>query len=534
MSSVIDPTPEQPAADELVAYLDGELPPEECCRIEERLAADPVYRRQLRDLDQAWEALDVLPTPRASDDFARTTMELVTVAARADATTATSTAAGAKRRRTGWFAAAAAAGVCAGFLLAWLLLPDRTQTLLQDLPVIRWADTLRQVENVEFLRHLAASVPADELNNDAVDSELAQMASLETRRKWVEGLPPEDKAVLLAQAKRFGELDRTKKNQLRELDREISAGGVELQRAFVAYDQWLSRLTAGQQEDLRQDLLERSVDDQVDVVRQLMREENEQASRRLSTKDAETLRNNLRAIAAEHKVDLMASPPSRRDGERERRPIALTMIARELFRNGDARGSVRSRLTSDLSPQAQAQLEQLSGPRRGALLWRWILDALQTKVDPDELERFFASKLNTDQREQLLNLSPQEMQARLERLYYATELGFGDVAEWWGQFRDIGRPPSRPGGDRPDFRPSGPPGARGQPGDRPEFFGRERMHPRPGGPPRPREGPFPEEDRPFDMPPEGPPPDGPGPPGGPGQGPRPGDPPPRGGEPPIL
>ena len=91
MSSVTDPHPEQPA-EELVAYLDGELPPEECRHIEARLAADADYRQQLRDLDQAWEALDALPTRKANDDFARTTMELVTVAAQADASAVTATA----------------------------------------------------------------------------------------------------------------------------------------------------------------------------------------------------------------------------------------------------------------------------------------------------------------------------------------------------------------------------------------------------------------------------------------------------------
>ena len=84
MSSVIDPQPEHPAHEELVAYLDGELAPEECRRVEERLAKDEEYRQQLRDLDQAWEALDALPTTTVDDGFARTTIELACVAAEED------------------------------------------------------------------------------------------------------------------------------------------------------------------------------------------------------------------------------------------------------------------------------------------------------------------------------------------------------------------------------------------------------------------------------------------------------------------
>ena len=58
MSSVTDPQPERPTHEELVAYLDGELAPEDCRRVEDRLATDDEYRQQLRDLDQAWEAIE--------------------------------------------------------------------------------------------------------------------------------------------------------------------------------------------------------------------------------------------------------------------------------------------------------------------------------------------------------------------------------------------------------------------------------------------------------------------------------------------
>jgi hypothetical protein len=500
MSSVVDPQPEQPAAEELVAYLDGELPPDDCRRIEERLAADPNYRQQLRELDQAWEALDALPARKAEGDFARTTMELVTVAAHADAAVVTATAAGAKRGRMARFAGAALAGILLGFVMARLLLPNQNQTLLSDLPVIRRADTLRQVENVEFLRRLAAEVPPEELMNDevAIDDDVQQMASLESRRQWVHGLPSEDRIVLAARAKEFTNLDDDKKEQLRELHEDIIAGGLEPQ--LLAYDQWLSRLTAGQQEELRQRLLDLPVVEQVEYVRRSLQQESEQAARRLSPDDAQTLRNNLHAIAAERKLELFAPRQERGDGGRARRPLALTQIARELFRYGESRQELQQQLMSGLSPKARTHLDSLSGGRRNGQLWRWILDSLPTKVDSDELERFFAEKLNNDQREQLLSLPPSEMQARLERLYYASELGYRDVGEWWSQIRESGWPSNRPDGDRRGFRPGGPPGERGRREGPQDFLDRERMPQEPGGPPpdarRPRgpgEGPPPQQ-----------------------------------------
>jgi hypothetical protein len=264
------------------------------------------------------------------------------------------------------------------------------------------------------------------------------------------------------------------------------------------------------------------VEEQVDLVRRLVRRENEQAARRLSPEDAATLRKNLAAIVDRHKVALLASPRPDSRSERSALPIALTMIVRELFRNDDTRNALLEQLTSGLSPKAQEQLDSLPGWRRNEQLWRWIRDSLQSaKVDSEQLERFFAEKLNTGQREKLLSLPPNEMQAHLERLYYATESGYGDVAEWWSEFRDSGWPPNRPGGDRRGFRPDGPPGERGRREGPPERFDRDRLPRGPGGPPRPHE--FREDRRPFGPPSDGPRPDGPG------RGPPPGDRPPRDG-----
>jgi hypothetical protein len=497
MSSIIDPHPEQPAAEELVAYLDGELPPDDCRRVEARLAADADYRQQLRDLDQAWEALDALPTRKANDDFARTTMELVTVAARADATAVTATATGAKRRRMAWFTAAGIAGALLGFVLAWLLLPSENRALLQDLPVIRRAETLQQIDDVNFLRRLADAVPADRLMNDdaALENEMHQLAaisspSLDTRREWVERLSAAEKVVLADQAKRFSLLNPAKQNDLRELELQIRAGGESLQRTLLAYEQWLSQLTSWQQEELREEFSERNPDDQVEFVKEVVQQERERASQKLSAEDAEKLRKALRVIAAERQAEVVEDRRRRGDDDDRGR----TILARALSRNDDESKRIRDQLTKDLSPEAQIRLDSLSGWQRNAQLWRWIRESLQRKVDSDQLERFFAEKLEARQREQLLSLPANEMQARLERLYFATELGYGNATEWMSEFREPGRPPNRPGPDGPGFRPEGPPRERGR-RDRPTPLDRES-------------GPRPHGDRPDDPRPFGPPPRG--------------------------
>jgi hypothetical protein len=515
MSSVTDPHPDQPAADELVAYLDGELGPEECRRVEERLAADAQYRQQLRDLDLAWEALEVLPTRKADDDFARTTMELVTVAAQGDASSVTAAAAEIQRRRKLWFATAAIAGVLLGFGLARWTLPNQNRELLDDLPVIRHVDTLRQIDSADFLRRLSTVVPAEQLMNDeaAIASELQAMAAtsgpLEARRQWVDNLSEEEKVVLAAQATRFKNFEQTQQERVRNLERDVRTGGENLQRTLLAYEQWLSRLTAGRQEELRQNLLDLPVQDQVAVVGNLVERQREQSWRPLSTEDAEKLRSVLLAIAAERQAELVTERRRRDGNDRPRRGEggALTLLSRELLRNDDDNNKLRRRVVNELSPEAREHLDSLSGWRRNAQLWRWIVDSLQKKVDSDQLERFFAEKLNNTQREQLLSLPPKEMQAQLERLYYATELGYGDAAQWWSEMREsMGS--NRPGPDHRGFRPDAPPRERGSRDGGEPFFDSERRR-GPGGPPpsgpSPRDGEFRDRRRPPpNFPPEGP------------------------------
>jgi len=149
--------PEVPADDEqLVAYLDGELAPEESRRVEERLATDLAVRQKLQGLQRSWELLDELhPTP-VDDVFTRTTMEMVTVAAVEEVSRVEAAAPRLRRRR--WLvgiAGVVGAGI-AGFAVGWLAWPDPDRPLLEDLPVIERLNEYRQIGDFRFLKKLAA------------------------------------------------------------------------------------------------------------------------------------------------------------------------------------------------------------------------------------------------------------------------------------------------------------------------------------------------------------------------------------------
>src|SRR5262245_4863361 len=111
--------------DDLVAYLDGELPADLTRRIENRLAGDSDYRDQLRELDQAWEALDALPRTNAGENFARTTIAMVVKEAENDLAKRTADASKIGRLRRLRWAAVCLVAVAASFTAASVFMPNR-------------------------------------------------------------------------------------------------------------------------------------------------------------------------------------------------------------------------------------------------------------------------------------------------------------------------------------------------------------------------------------------------------------------------
>ncbi len=151
--------------DELSAYLDGELEAEAVHKVEDRLARDADYRAELRRLERAWALLDRLPRAAVSDEFTRSTIEMVAVAASHDAELAQQPAAKPRWQGLASIAGAVAAAV-GGFFIGQALWPDPNRKLLEDLPVVEDFDRYYQVDSIDFLRLLDEGGLFPEGDND--------------------------------------------------------------------------------------------------------------------------------------------------------------------------------------------------------------------------------------------------------------------------------------------------------------------------------------------------------------------------------
>src|SRR5215207_4761082 len=140
--------------EEIVAYLDGELSPEESARVEQRMASDESYRRQLQSIERAWLALDQLPQEYVDDRFSRTTMEMAVKAAATEVQERTMALPVVQRRRWLSTVLAACAAAALGFLVFRLAWQGSDRVLLADLPVVDNVDVYTQFDSPVFIRSL--------------------------------------------------------------------------------------------------------------------------------------------------------------------------------------------------------------------------------------------------------------------------------------------------------------------------------------------------------------------------------------------
>ncbi len=144
----------------LVAYLDGELADPAAKEIEHVLSKSPTVQHDVEMLSRTWDLLDQLPRLTGNGDL---TERMVSVVKAADERAPFLSTSWLERipkeplRRGAivatWAAGLALAGV-AGFFVANRVIPDPSEPLLRNLPVIEKLDLYSNVESIDFLREL--------------------------------------------------------------------------------------------------------------------------------------------------------------------------------------------------------------------------------------------------------------------------------------------------------------------------------------------------------------------------------------------
>jgi hypothetical protein len=472
-----DPSPNAtPLDEELVAYLDGELDPEGSRRIEELLASNAEVRRRLQEMERTWQLLDDLDTAPVGDQFARSTLEMVAVAAHKDVEQSMAEAPRRRRRRFLAVVVGLLAAVLAGFFAVALLWPNADRQLLEDLPVLENLDLYRQIDAVEFLDLLRSLDKTGLLPKDAGEGPNSatrpSAESLTQRRQRVESMSPGEKEQLARLQERFAALEADQQQRLRRLDDAVqrNADAPQLRQVMRHYGEWLKTLPSY----TRAELAELTPADRIKSVKKRLEAERHRGGRRLDAKDLTALLKWTNAYVSQHEAQFVKTLNDQQRKRLDDRPpqfrhqwIRWLMLRQAA--SGDKPPALLTdedlaRLRAELSPEVRRFLETLPSPKQWQQVADWMPHPARqrlasgsfSKVRDEALANFFEHELTDKERNDLLSLPGEEMQRRLQQLYHlartAPRDGPGRRPEGLQRAprHDDDRPPSHRRDDKPE------------------------------------------------------------------------------------
>lgn len=455
-----------PADEELVAYLDGELDAGDRQQVERRLADDAAYRTRLRHLQRTWDALDVLGRTDPDEGFTRTTVELVAVKAAEEVRDEHSRLV--RRRNWKWvgWTLAAVASAAAGWLLLTLLFTRSDRELLRDFFIIERVDEYRSAESLQFIQALEesglfASEPEAEVTTVSTTS---RPKTPEEAARRIKNLKAEEKARLIQKNERFTALSPEEQEHLRRLHRQLEdapqAG--RLSTVLDRYSRWLKTLSAAQQSEL----MGLPIDERLARIRELQQQQIQaqfwDLAWQLEKDDLRTIDAWMEDFVARRQEEILTKIDPRtatwvlsEPDTRSRRGRLIWSVfgqwrGQSPFEFSESMYEDFRLLAERLSPTLQHQLTlQRTDEDRRKLILTCARFALYSRFAPptpkdEELSRFYATKLPPEERERIEKLEPQQMKRELTRLYHR-------------RLRDGGwRPPGSggPGSFKGSFGPS--------------------------------------------------------------------------------
>lgn len=464
--------PEQGSSDieELTAYLDGELAPEQIQKVETRLVDDQDYREEMQALQKTWDLLDAMPSTEPGTSFTKTTMELVVGEAIGSE----------KRRRSrSWVWPGRIAIMLAvpallfasafGVIRKMQTEPDRQ--LIENLSVVENYSRYDSVDcNLSFLRELSyQSLFSD--SAEIADDDEAMLAMNESgennlipleadkRRSYVTDLDVQKKLKLKRRFEDYLKKSEAEQQRLSEFDQQLTEDPNRLRLAatLTAYYDWLLNLDSGERSDLR-DL---APDQRIRTIqkirnRQVIEEFGKNPLAKLPTpEDAEYIlgwcdnvfrlkEKQLRNRFLEYSIQLIKGDGARGQEAYLRRKAKngnLYFIVDVLLRND--RQFVEDLILSNnemvilyelLSTKAQVILEDRTFDERRELILNWVELAIQSQrgISMATLKRF-EQGLSVQQRRQLEKMSYEDNIETLKRLYIEKRKSRRSSQDWWEQ-----------------------------------------------------------------------------------------------------
>ncbi|HEV7279396.1 MAG TPA: hypothetical protein VGN57_04205 [Pirellulaceae bacterium] len=450
---------------DLVAYLDGELPPDEAARIEARMLSDDAYRAEMQALQGTFDLLEDLPISTVGPDFTRTTVEVASI----DFRRRPSTSEFDPKRLLPAALLLLSVGLAGAFGFAWQRnrqsLPEREA--IREFPILENYDAYDWGGDVEFLRQLrdegifdgttfAAVVPtaspapeeasafdpwAEEMGPGLPAIGELTPEQVQTR---IDRMGAQEREELASRMDRFEALPPEERRRLRDLHEALLADpeGEELLRLAHQYRQWVSTLTGEDRASLES--LSSKNDERLAKIHELMKSEEARQFSRLV--DVEVTPEDHQAIV-EWLRDYVYAPENERRFRERISPDAWarlqrmgrddrwiwTIVTYRRYSEGSDRLPLPTpsdedlnRLSGSLTKTVRDALEKAGdSATKLRLLDEWMRAAVTARMSPNvdkaKLEAFYRDRLTSSVRAELDKLPPEELHRRLEIIYLANE-----------------------------------------------------------------------------------------------------------------
>jgi len=303
-----DDAPIDEVDEQLVAYLDGELRPQERAELEQRLGHDSNLRARLRTLQNGWDLLDDLPMATPSAVLLESTIRMA-------ATTATLGKPSTQERplkrvfesKVFWLTLLTmlAFGIGAGGARVREAIRFRTE--LTELPIAIHTDAYLHATDLALMRTLMQMPQWQQTVSIAErfgewDFRLHQQIDLATipeRQKLLQQLPLEHQQVVLQSWQQFEKLDASDRRLVMETAERVAAQS-DAENVLATMDRfarWRDSLAPAQRDLIASGDLDQRMRAIEESLQRTVRLWTQQTSRLLTDNDIETIYHALRHIA---------------------------------------------------------------------------------------------------------------------------------------------------------------------------------------------------------------------------------------------